>query len=272
MVAREGWGEALAAAGLGDLTAALGFGGGEPVREGRFARVIRVALLDGRGVYVKAYRPRPFPPREALRRSKARREYRNLERLSALDVPVVTPVAWCDSGLGMGGPSVLVVEEFPGAVDLRRFFCQDPDAAGREAALGVMEEVLLPALGRLHRAGLCAYTLFDKNVLYRPGASVDRLRLVDLPEVHRVPYPLRRLGALRDLGLLNKGLVGRVGDERRRALLETYRGLFRPGDPSFVEAVERRTERFRHRTAVGWASWKFKKLAKRWPPLRAFIR
>jgi hypothetical protein len=158
----------LEALGLTDAESFLALPG--PVVSGHPERHVRRVRVGPVTAYLKC--EHRVPPRDRLRHwlagygwvSKCLRERRALADLEAAGLPAPR---WLAAGEDGRGRAFLLVEEVPGAVDLRRSFAELGDRPAGERrhfaqALGWM-------LARLHAAGFDQPDLSAKHILVTPG-------------------------------------------------------------------------------------------------------
>lgn len=202
--------------------------GAEVVKRSASRSVLRLPADGGPGVFVKSY-----PRRRARPRAPARRELANLERLAALGIPAVEPLA---AARLPGRLELIATRELPGASLLGPRL-----VAAAPPELGALLDALASLAGRLHDAGLWHRDLHTGNVLVAEaaGAAPD-LALVDVQRVRALPFALPAALRARDLALLYYDLGLLVGDAREQ-LLARY-----PGSVS-VSAVARAAARYGRR-------------------------
>lgn len=133
-----------------------------------------------RSIYVKRYRYPRWRHRlrgmfrgTLLGKHRARREFRALERLRSIGVPVVRPLGWGERRIaGFVTVSYLITEGIAGAMSLSRYATEHllsrDDASVRVARTQVVRD-LAQAVRRMHRGGLLHGNLFLRNILIRPG-------------------------------------------------------------------------------------------------------
>lgn len=174
-----------------------GVDGQESVRRGRSRHVFRTTLGDGTRVYVKHQSPRGW--RDALRAllfgSPPHQEFRNLERLGALGLPVIQ--ALCCAESRRGGGAVLVTRAGAAKGTLREI------APGLdEAALLELGRELGRVVRRLHDHGFWHRDLHVGNVLVAGSTPV----LVDVQKVRWLRVPVPMFLRVTDLVRLHRGL------------------------------------------------------------------
>ena len=228
-----------------DLDRVFTQGGGAVVAESRTSQTIRITLPDDSGeVYLKRYLYPRFYWRHALRASRAKREWRSLQQLAHLGLPVPTPVAWGEERrwrrLLRGFVATVGV---PGGRSLEQVLSED------RAAGTLAEARLARRLGRLvarmHAADFAHGDLFLRNIVVegtmsRPGG----LFLIDAPGGRRGATPERRQLDLASLDLDTGALVSA---RARGAFLRAYARAL--GEPRDVLARGRRIEALRDRLA-----------------------
>ena len=232
-----------------DLESIFSQGDGQVVAESRTSQTIRIELPRGDGaVYLKRYLYPRFYWRHALRMSRARREWRSLQQLAELGLPVPTPVAWGEERryrrLLRGFVATLAV---PGGRSLQ-------DALVEDSASGSMAEARLARrLGRLvaymHRVDFAHGDLFLRNIVVE--GTLQRLvglYLIDAPRGRMGASPARRLLDLASLDLD----AFPVASSRARALcLRAYvrEQGGRREDADLAQRIETLRERLRARRA-----------------------
>ncbi len=250
----------------------------ELVQSTRKSTVYRGEIGDGansRGVYIKE---EPYGIVAGLTRlvatSRTRREFRNLLRLHAADVPAVEPIACAEESTGPRfRASVLVTGEFAGAPNLKEWARtapspEDVEAVGK-ALLGFSRQ-----LARLHSARIFVRSLYGKNILVRVGREAAELCLCDVSRMWawRPNAGSRRL-AVFDLGCLGKWAESVYSPRERLRFLRAY--LRERGEAGSLrewsERVARKSAFLRHETRAGRLRKKFRRflnryeLRKYWP-------
>ena len=133
-------------------------------------------MVRERKLLRKTYTSRPLLGwRTLLRRSRADREFRNLDSLRAIEVPCVEVVDWRETrAFGCVASCSLDSVYLPNSGDLQSVLRRASDPAERRE--------LATALGRLlhhmHDRGVCSTTMSLRNVLVHDGA---RLAICDQP-------------------------------------------------------------------------------------------
>lgn len=221
---QSGFGDLLARAGLASAEALLA-APGERVAASRSTEVTRVALREGPALYVKRHR---FPtPRDRVRgafrgtllgRSKARREFENLERLRAAGFDVAEPVAFGEiRGALFLSTCFVVTREIENVRPADRFWAESTPAERREAV-----EAAARLAASLHGAGYTDGSLAARNILL--GRTEEGLRAckVDCAKGRwRIP-PGRR--AMLDLARLDAGAKTFATQRERLRFLRVYLG------------------------------------------------
>lgn len=158
-----------------------------------------IRIGDGeRTIYVKRYR---YPRwRHRLRgmfrgtlmgKHRARREFRALEKLRRIGVPVVRPLGWGHRRrFGFVTLSYLITEGVPGVVSLAHFanehLLRRDDATVRVARLAIVRQ-LARAIRQLHASGLTHGNLYLRNILVRPArGGMHEFFFLDAVRVQRV--------------------------------------------------------------------------------------
>jgi tRNA A-37 threonylcarbamoyl transferase component Bud32 len=186
--------------------------------------VSRVLAPDGQDCVLKRYRfPRLLRRLEAafrhtwLAQPKARREWRALVRMTALDLPVVAPLGcgWRRDALGFVTDSFLLTRWWP-----------HPDLARRMAAGEALPpaawQAIGSAIGALHARGVLHGGLAARNVLAGMEASgAWQARLVDPVRARFRRSSLSPHEADQDLLPLQPALTG-AGLEARAAFAAGY--------------------------------------------------
>lgn len=171
----------LAAHGLDTVARVLACGGDHLAAWSRTSDVIRVDFTDGPGaVFIKRYhyprwrhRWRAFFRGVFFGASRARNEFHTLQRMRALGIHAVRPVAWGERRFTHFVQSCfLITEAVPEAMSLAAFAqSYGRPEQGRRASPRVRHEFLrslAEEIRRMHEAGFVHQDLFWRNVLVRP--------------------------------------------------------------------------------------------------------
>lgn len=193
-----------------------------------WSRTTDTIRLDGDDytLYVKRYRyPRWKHRTRGLFRgtlfgkSRARREFRALEKLRGANVPVVQPLGWGERReFGFLALSYIITKGVAGAASLARYANEHlltrDDASVRVERLQLVRQ-LAETIRRMHNAGVCHGNLFLRNILYRPGARdgepfvfLDALRVRSVPP--NDPYHPTVIGDLAGLASIGPDVCRRA--------------------------------------------------------------
>ncbi len=153
------------------------------LKEEPAVRIERTTTTRGSAVR-KTYRNRGLRCLQTwLRPARARREHRNLCRVSAAGIACTEAWSWSERRwLGFALESTLVTGWVDGCRSLEQVVRETP-AGARRAALAAATGILL---AQLHRNGLLWNTAYPRNVLVRESEG-DRLWLCDAPDLQRYP-------------------------------------------------------------------------------------
>lgn len=163
-------------------------------------------------------------------RSPARREFENLEAMTADGLPVPRPLGWAESA----GRSLLVMARVPHAMHLReRLLAGDPpDRWQRE---------LVDHVATMHRSGWYHRDLYLQHWI--PGP--DGLTLLDVGRARREARPRERW-FVKDLAALQHSLPAAIGVRASLRFLAGYaaaRGLDRVARRQLARRVQTRVAR-----------------------------
>lgn len=195
------WKALLDSHGVGNLSSLLNWEEGVLVESENGSEVWRVSIIDTAGVeyvlYLKKYsiyNSKRFRG-EFLRgaffgRSKARREFVNLERLRDFGIDVTAPVALGEERtLGRLTRCFLMTQEVPEARDLDEVLAKALPAmpvqlakSSRQSLITAMAE----AAGKMHRNGFVHRGFFFRNILLS-GSVFDRVFIFDTPRGRKWP-------------------------------------------------------------------------------------
>ncbi len=203
------------------------------VKNSTVRRVLSGQLEDGQGhslkVHLKLFRPATLSDRarDALRGSRAAREFENLRECLRRGLPTVRPIAHGRFGNAQGMRSFLITESLDRAEALPRG--PIPEAAASSAG-----ELLRQA----HDRGLHARDLHPGNILITPSGQ---LALVDLTSAS-LANPLEREERARALAFFCQDLDGGLGDPTARPLALAY-----GADEKLIDQAVRQGRRLRNR-------------------------
>ncbi|MEN8184022.1 MAG: lipopolysaccharide kinase InaA family protein, partial [Myxococcota bacterium] len=180
--------------------------GSETVKRSRLRHVFRIRLVDGSDVFVKHYLHRAARPFGWLGApSRSLEELSNLERLAAVGVAAVEPLACAERHRrGRLEDAVLMTRALPRARPLAEALTQLPEP-DRIAPLGALAR----SLRRLHDAGFWHRDLHAGNVLVggEPGdGGLAQPVLVDVQKLRSLRFPLPGALRVRDLAMLGAEL------------------------------------------------------------------
>jgi tRNA A-37 threonylcarbamoyl transferase component Bud32 len=129
------------------------------------------------------------------------REFRNLVRFRALDLPFPRPLAWgCEMRAGLTLRAFLIEWAIPDSIDFEHFILAPDCVATPEQRRRVFERVG-SAVRRMHDQRVFHRDLACRNVLVQDPTREARIYLIDLPLARASE---RRSGRLRDLYRLTK--------------------------------------------------------------------
>jgi tRNA A-37 threonylcarbamoyl transferase component Bud32 len=205
-------------------------------------------------VFCKHYKfPRPNW-RFLGRASKARCEFRNLQRLQRLGLRAADPVvcgSWRDHWGRLQG-AFIATRSIPDALTLVEFWrshCADLTTAGSRALRSTLARQLAEITRRMHDAGFFHRDLYWRNVLVTRQPACDPvLWLIDCPRghVHWLPLPgLRRHHVVMDLASLDRWAHRLCTPTERLRFIRHYLGA--EASASEVKALARRVQAYRLR-------------------------
>jgi tRNA A-37 threonylcarbamoyl transferase component Bud32 len=123
------------------------------------------------------------------------REFQNLLRFRALELPFPRPLAWgCQSRAGLPLRAFLLARTIPDSVDLERFIEKAPDGADTPEHREHVFRLVGRAVRRMHDLRVFHGDLACRNVLVQDPAGETRIYLVDLARAseHSSPRACRR--------------------------------------------------------------------------------
>jgi len=220
-------GEALFGSAAPDLDSWLASGLAVPVKSGPHRTVYRVALPGGT-VYVKHCRvsgPRAWA-RELLRPPKARLEFENAARLTALGIGAAVPLAWGASASAWPGESFLVTRDLAPSVPLTDYL-EGPFGGLPPVTRGRVRRQLARGLGLflalLHDRGVAHPDPHPGNLVVEvPPSLVPHFALLDVHAV-RFGAPLSWAESKSNLVLYNRWFSMRGTRADRARFLRAYR-------------------------------------------------
>lgn len=195
--------------GVDNLNSLLDWQAGALVERENGSEVWRVSMIDDAGIerilYLKKYfiynskRLRGEFFRGAFfGRSKARREFRNLERLRDFGIDVTTPVAFGEKRiLGRLTQCFLMTQEVPESRNLDDVLMKELPAMPAQLAKSCRQSLisrLAEAAKKMHRNGFVHRGFFFRNVLVSgrvsgrvSGSAFDRIFVFDTPRGRKWP-------------------------------------------------------------------------------------
>jgi tRNA A-37 threonylcarbamoyl transferase component Bud32 len=256
------WQRLLRPHGLDSVAGVYRYDGGLVVTRSGSTEVRRIELRDGaqlRAVFVKKYWIRRAAQLWSgllrgvlLGRSKARREFRNLERLRQWGLDAPAAVGWGEERrLGFVVRSFLLSEAVPNALPLDRFI-RDWLPGRPEAERRVLRAALILRLAeatrRLHTHRFVHHDYYWRNIILS-GASLDRFWLIDAHKGSVWPGWAERRSRAKDLATLDAPAPQFFRRTDRLRFLLAYLGEARlsPRAKAFARAVLHAAEPLRSR-------------------------
>jgi tRNA A-37 threonylcarbamoyl transferase component Bud32 len=192
------------------------------IKRSRLRDVLWIPTGEAGAVFVKRDRTRRILQRARFLPSRAAREYTNLQRVRALGVQAVEPLAWQNRRrLGGVDESWLVTRELPQARVLRDV-SSEVDSGVRLRLVRTLARVAR----RLHDHGFWHRDLHAGNVLVapHPETGLPRLVLVDLQKLRVLPVPVPWALRVRDLAFLLPASPEEPETASGQAIAEAYLG------------------------------------------------
>ena len=187
--------------GVGDLSSLLDWEVGVLVESANGSEVWRVSVTDGAGVeralYLKKYFVHTskkfrseFFKGAFFGRSKARREFGNLERMRGFGIDVTAPVAFGEERiLGRLTRCFLMTEEVPESRDLDEVLGKVLPTMPAQLAKSIRQSLitaLAETADKMHRNGFVHRGFFFRNILLS-GNVYDRMIVFDAPRGRKWP-------------------------------------------------------------------------------------
>lgn len=187
--------------GVGDLSSFLAWGSGVLLESENGSEIWRVSIVDGTGVGKSLYLKRYFIHsgrrfwRELFRgaffgRSKARREFGNLERLRDFGIDVTTPVAFGEERrLGRLTQCFLMTEEVPDSRSLDEVLVETlPENKPRPSKINrqLLIAILADTARKMHLNGFVHRGFYFRNILIS-GNRFNRVFVFDSPRGRKWP-------------------------------------------------------------------------------------
>ncbi len=202
---------------------------GEPVNDSKtnFTQKIEVA---GKFYYVKRYLVRGKNLRRFVGQSRVSKEWKNLNWFKNHGIPTPRLVA-----MGQGGRpgadywGVIVTEEVPQTVDLRRIYQNSPELLENRGWRQKMLRHLASVVSAMHKKGFIHNDLQWRNVLVNTGEE-PFVHLIDCPAGRYIYLLGNRRGVIRDLAFLDKMASSALTKTDRLRFYMLYKNIRRLGE------------------------------------------